>query len=130
MLATHLRDAYRVSERRACQVIRLHRATKRYKAKRDDQVVLRMRIREIAATRVRYGYQRIHVLLRREGWKVNHKRVYRLYREEGLPCATSARRGKSQPPTGNSFRLRWHRTSAGAWTSSLTRSSTVSDSGP
>lgn len=81
-MATHLRDAYRVSERRACQVIRLHRATNRYKAKRDDQTVLRMRIREIAATRVRYGYQRIHVLLRREGWKVNHKCVF--YREEGL----------------------------------------------
>lgn len=43
-----------------------------------------MRIREIAATRVRYGYKRIHVLLRREGWQVNHKRVHRLYCEEGL----------------------------------------------
>lgn len=43
-----------------------------------------MRIKEIAATRVRYGYKRIHVLLGREGWRVNHKRVYRLYREEGL----------------------------------------------
>jgi putative transposase len=43
-----------------------------------------MRIREIAAVRVRYGYPRIHVLLRREGWSVNRKRVYRLYREEGL----------------------------------------------
>jgi len=45
---------------------------------------LRMRIREIATARVRYGYRRIEVLLRREGWVVNHKRVYRLYREEGL----------------------------------------------
>jgi putative transposase len=43
-----------------------------------------MRMREIAAVRVRYGYQRIHVLLRREGWLVNHKRVYRLYCLEGL----------------------------------------------
>lgn len=43
-----------------------------------------MRIKEIAATMVRYGYLRIHVLLRREGWKINHKRVYRIYREEGL----------------------------------------------
>lgn len=42
------------------------------------------RIKEIAATRVRYGYRRIHVLLRREGWRVNPKRVYRLYRELGL----------------------------------------------
>ncbi len=43
-----------------------------------------MRIKELAATRVRYGYKRIHVLLRREGWRVNHKRVYRLYCQEGL----------------------------------------------
>ena len=49
-----------------------------------EQEVLRKRIREMAATRVRYGYKRIHVLLRREGWKINHKRVHRLYREEGL----------------------------------------------
>ena len=50
--------------------------------KRDDQAPLRQRIKDIAAARVRYGYRRIHVLLQREGWKVNHKRVRRLYREE------------------------------------------------
>jgi putative transposase len=43
-----------------------------------------MRIREIAQTRVSYGFRRIHVMLQREGWKVNHKRVYRLYKLEGL----------------------------------------------
>lgn len=51
----------------------------RYQPRADDQAALRMRMREIAAVRVRYGYQRIQVLLRREGWLVNHKRVYRLY---------------------------------------------------
>jgi len=51
-----------------------------------------MRIREIAAVRVRYGYQRIHVLLRREGWPVNHKRVYRLYCEEGLNLRVKKKR--------------------------------------
>lgn len=50
----------------------------------DEQVALRMRIREIAVVRVRYGYKRIHVLLKREGWEINHKRVHRLYCEEGL----------------------------------------------
>jgi len=51
---------------------------------KDGQAVLRKRIREMAGVRIRYGYRRIHVLLLREGGKVNHKRVYRLYREEGL----------------------------------------------
>jgi putative transposase len=66
-----------VSERRACKVLRLNRSTQRYKGQLNEQVELRMRIKEIAAVRVRYGYKRIHVLLRREGWRVNHKRVYR-----------------------------------------------------
>jgi putative transposase len=56
----------------------------RYRSRKADQAPLRQRIKELAAVRVRYGYRRIHVLLRREGWPVNSKRVYRLYREEGL----------------------------------------------
>lgn len=51
-----------------------------------------MRIRELAAVRVSYGYRRLHVLLRREGWRVNHKLVYRHYREEGLEVRTKKRR--------------------------------------
>jgi putative transposase len=51
---------------------------------KPDQAPLRLRIRDLAAARVRYGYFRIYILLRREGWLVNHKRVYRLYREDGL----------------------------------------------
>ncbi len=47
-----------------------------------------MRLRDLAAVRVRYGYMRLHVLLRREGWKVNLKLVWRLYREEGLAVRT------------------------------------------
>lgn len=73
-----------MSERRACHVVRLHRKTCRYVSKRPEQEPLKHRIREIANTRVRYGYQRIHILLRREGWRINRKRVYRLYREMGL----------------------------------------------
>jgi len=73
-----------VSERRGCKTLRFHRRTHRYKLIRDDQVPLRKRIKEIAETRVRYGYRRIHVLLRWEGWAVNAKRVHRLYRMEGL----------------------------------------------
>ena len=73
-----------MSERRACRVTGTSRATHRYRSVADPQDELRLRVRELAATRVRYGYRRIHVLLRREGWKVNHKRVYRLYRDDGL----------------------------------------------
>ena len=80
----HLRAAYRVSERRACRATGFHRSSQRYRARRDPQVELRMRLKELAAARVRYGYRRLHVLLRREGWPVNAKRVHRLYREEGL----------------------------------------------
>jgi putative transposase len=80
----HLLKAYRVSERRACRVLKVCRATVQYRPVKRDDSALRLRIKEIAATRVRYGYPRVHVLPRREGWCVNRKRVYRIYREEGL----------------------------------------------
>ena len=65
-------------------MLRRPRSVYEYKSRRDEQAALRMRIKDIAQARVSYGYRRIHVLLLREGWKVNHKRVYRLYRLEGL----------------------------------------------
>jgi putative transposase len=80
----YLRKVYQISERRACQVIVVNRSTVQYKSVKTDVPALRARINEIAAVRVRYGYPRIHILLRREGWLVNRKRVYRIYREEGL----------------------------------------------
>ncbi len=83
-VVTHLRMAYRVSERCACRATSFSRASQRYRSVADPQDELRLRLKELAASRVRYGYRRLHVLLRREGWSVNHKRVYRLYRLEGL----------------------------------------------
>ena len=76
--------AFKVSERRACRLIRLGRSTKRYRLRRDEQTALRIRLKELAAARPRYGYLRLHILLLREGWHINKKRVYRLYRQEGL----------------------------------------------
>ena len=64
----------------------------RYKSQAKDQTALRMRLRELAGVRVRYGYRRLHILLQREGWRVNHKRVYRLYRLEGLSVRYKVRR--------------------------------------
>jgi len=83
-LVGYLQASYRISERRACDVFPINRSTHRYKSRRPDQAGLKLRIKELAATRVRYGYRRVHVLLRREGWQINHKRTHRLYRELGL----------------------------------------------
>jgi putative transposase len=79
-----LKLCYQVSERRVCQVMECPRSSYRRKSTRDEQAALRIRIRDIALSRVSYGYRRVHVILLREGWEVNHKRVYRLYRMEGL----------------------------------------------
>lgn len=70
--------------RRACRVVSLARSTFRYTPRPSTDEAIIARIREIAMTRVRYGYWRIYTLLRREGWPVNHKRIYRLYKLEGL----------------------------------------------
>jgi putative transposase len=83
-LAQGLQQDYQVSIQRACQVIRLFRSAWYYRSRRRDDRAVRERIKEIAAIRVRYGYNRIHTLWRREGWKDNRKRVHRIYKEEGL----------------------------------------------
>jgi putative transposase len=70
--------AHGVSERRGCATLGVDRSTIRYRSTKPDQAPLRLRIRDLAKTRVGYGYFRIYILLRREGWVVNHKRVYRL----------------------------------------------------
>ena len=80
----HLQGAYGIGERRACHATGFHRSSQRYRPRRDPQTELRIRLRDLAASRVQYGYRRLHILLRREGWPVNAKRVYRLYAEEGL----------------------------------------------
>lgn len=80
----YFRVGFPVSERRACQVARVPRSSWRYRSQARDQAALRLRLRDLAAARVRYGYRRLPVLWPRAGWRVNHKRVYRLYRQEGL----------------------------------------------
>ncbi len=80
-----LMERFKVSERRACKVINLHRATKRYET-REDQTnkTITPRILYYAGEYGRYGYKRITALVRAEGYKVNHKRVYKIWRKEGL----------------------------------------------
>src|SRR5262249_58186621 len=83
-LVEHARATWQVSIRRACRALPVERSTYHYRSRRAGQAHLIARIREIAATRVRYGYRRIHLLLRREGGRINPKRVYRPDRRVGV----------------------------------------------
>ncbi len=89
-----MRAVWSVSARRACAVLQACRSSYAYKGKRPDQARLKKRIKEIAEIRVRYGYRRIHTLLRREGWEINMKRVYRLYKEMGLQLRNKTPKGR------------------------------------
>ena len=97
-----------MSERRAC------RMTMRYEVIRQDDPVLRARLKELAKVRRRFGYRRSHVFLRREGHEVNHKRLFRIYREKICMCAVVE--GANMPWEHG---LRWCRrccqTSVGRW---------------
>ena len=75
---------YDVSQRRACRVVKVTRSLVYYRTRKDPLPALRQRMRELAQTRVRFGYRRLLVLLRREGWEVGKERFYRVYIEEGL----------------------------------------------
>ena len=83
-----------MSERRACTIVRVDRKTIRYRSRRPADEALRARMRKLAAERRRFGYRRLHVLLRREGLVRNRKRTQRLYREEGL--TVRRRRGRKR----------------------------------
>lgn len=80
----YIRDHYGLPRRRACRLVGLHRSVFYYRSVRNPRLELRGRMRELARTRVRYGYRRLHVLLKREGWSLGRNLAYRLYCEEGL----------------------------------------------
>lgn len=101
-MVEHLQKRYRVSERRACRVVGQPRRTQQYPARRGetrDRLVRRMR--RLSEQRPRYGYRRIHVLLEREGFRVNHKRVERLWRREGLAVKGPPRKRRRLHPGEN-----------------------------
>lgn len=79
-----IRERYRLPERRACGLAHITRTSARYKSRKDHQNALRMRLKELAANRVSFGFERLTILPRREGRMVNRKSVYRLCKEEGL----------------------------------------------
>lgn len=86
----YVRASHGYSERRACRLMRQHRSTQRTPLRSDPRTELRQRMHEIVAARIRFGYRRVHIMLKREGWQVGKNVVYRLYREEGL-CLRSKR---------------------------------------
>ena len=94
-----VREEAGLSERRACGLIGMHRGSWRYRRRDRNEAALRARLRELAGERPRFGYRRLWVFLRRERtpdggprWLVNHKRVYQLYREEGLSMRSRKRK--------------------------------------
>ncbi|WP_370607153.1 IS3 family transposase [Pantoea ananatis] len=94
-----LQARYGASERQICFALRVSRSSFRYRSVTADESLLRLRIREISETRVHYGYRRVHVMLRREGWRDNHKRICRLYSEQGRSLRLKRpRRNKSAQP--------------------------------
>ena len=93
-LAAWLHGTFQVSGMRACRLAQFSRAAWYRRSRAKDQSGLRIRIRDLAHARPRFGYLRIWVLLRREGWLVNRKRVRRLYRLEGLQLRMRVRRRK------------------------------------
>jgi len=97
-----------ISERRICKALRQPRSTQRYKRKiKDDEEELRKSIIDLATRYGRYGYRMITALLKNDGWRVNHKRVERIWREEGLrvPCK-QPKRGRLWLNDGSCLRLR------------------------
>jgi putative transposase len=91
-LAQWAQTVYRLSQRRAARLVAVRVQTLRYQSTRDPQDALRRRLRELASVRVRFGYRRLTVLLKREGWPVNAKRIYRLYGLENLEVRTKPRK--------------------------------------
>jgi putative transposase len=92
-------EVFGISARRGCRLLRMHRSAFNYRPKkRAGEQALTLRLRELAAVRVRYGYKRLTALLQREGWKVNVKRIYRIYKEQGLAVRTKKRRKHAAAP--------------------------------
>ena len=104
----HAQQRYGISQRRACKALGVSRSVQRYQpTKPDDEAALRTGVTCLALQYGRYGYKRITALLRAEGWHVNHKRVERIWREEGLKVPRrQKKRGRLYLNDGSCIRLR------------------------
>jgi putative transposase len=88
-LALWAQQCYEMSVRRSCDLMRLRRASWYYISQARDSKAVRARMRELAMLRPRFGYERLHILLRREGWRDSRNRIHRLYKLEGLQVRMS-----------------------------------------
>ncbi len=109
---TSLQEQFGFSQRRACRLVGSARSTVRYGSRRGDDEPVRTRLRQLAEERPRFGYRRLHVLMRREGLVVNHKRIARLYREEGLAVRRRRRKAparvrRGRPPVPDGANQQW-----------------------
>lgn len=108
-----VRQRFGVTERRACRQLGFWRSTQRHNSPGEEKdEALKTRLRVLAVERPRFGYRRLHVLLKREGQMVNHKRVYRIYRAEGLAVRRKARKKlaageRVQKPLVSAANQRW-----------------------
>ena len=97
-LVSFFQEAFGFSRRRACGLAQISRSVVEYRSRRPDDGSLRERILEWAKQRSRFGYRRIYDMLRREGWRINRKRVYRIYREEALTVRRRRRKQVAAAP--------------------------------
>lgn len=91
-------QSHQFSQRRACKLVNLHRSVGRYKSRKKPDEAICQRIKEIAFERTRFGYRRIHHALKREGVKINHKKLFRIYRELGIKVKKRGNRKRCTGP--------------------------------
>ena len=115
LAAAYAIESLGLSERRACLLTGISPSVYRYKPKQGDDDVLRRRMRELAGERKRFGSPRSHIMLKREGLVINHKRTERIYSEEGLALRKKRRR-KGAARAGRLFHPRCALTRGGPWT--------------
>jgi putative transposase len=119
----HVVAHHATTRRRAWRVGCQHRSVKYYRSRKDSKAALRLRMREPAQVRIRYGYRRLHVLQRRDGWSLGKGQTYPLYTEESLQLRSKQPAAARWQYLDANAKSRSHPTRYGRWTSSPTNSS-------
>lgn len=98
-MVQYIVEHYGLALMRACRLVKQPRSAQYYRSVKDPKLALRQRMRELAQVRVRYGYRRLHILLKREGWQLGKNQTYRLYRKEQLQLRTKLPRRRKMVVT-------------------------------